>query len=421
MPDRSVAPKHTTSYKTDFPQAQRHLLDNNLAVYAINAGSQAAVKIEVLFPQGGTYYENVPAASFLTLKMLQEGTTSYSSVELSDIFAQYGAFVELGPSFDVPSVSLYCMPRFLDKVLPCFAEMITSPTFPEGDLKRQCQIELQQLRIQNEKSSVVASKKFRHLLFGDSNPYGRIIEEKDLSGIRQRDLLEFHKENLSHFELIVSGQADARVLTAINKHFGNIRLQHPSLRLSASFPNGEGTTIREEKPGALQSSIRMGMPVIEKTHADYTKLLVANQALGGYFGSRLMKNIREDKGYTYGIHSSIVPLKHHAYFVIGTDAQKEFVDDVLSETEKEINRLATEPMSEKELSMVKNHMFGHFQSQLSSAFSLADKFKNIHIHDLDYSYYTRYMETLETISSREITEMIGKYLQPARMKKVIIG
>ncbi|ELR72261.1 zinc protease [Fulvivirga imtechensis AK7] len=421
MLDRTVAPKHSTSYTINFPKAAEHKLDNNIPVYTLAAGSQPIIKLEVLFPLGGSYYENKTAASFITLKMLQEGTKSYTSNEMSNLFAQYGAFVELHPSFDVPSVTLYCLTKYLNIVLPFFQEMILAPAFPENDLKRVQSIEAQQLKLQNEKSNIVASKKFRQLIFGSDNPYGKIINDSDIDQLTTKDLTKFHSANLSQFELLISGHVDSDTLKILNDHFGKEVMNTSTIESCEYSLNDEETFIKEDKKTALQSSIRMGKPVIDKGHLDYIKLLVANQALGGYFGSRLMKNIREDKGFTYGIHSSIVSLKHNCYFVIGTDVKKEFVDDVIGEINKEIALLCADPMSANELAAVKNHMFGHFQSQLNSAFSLAEKFKNIHIHGLDYTYYDDYMSILSNITSTEIQSIFNKYLQPEGMRKVVIG
>lgn len=422
MQDRTIAPTHSTLYKLDFPKAETHLLANSVPLYAINAGSQPIVKIEALFPQGGSYYEKKTATALLALKMLQEGTENFTSRQLSDHFAQYGAFIEKSPSFDIPSVTLYCLSKHLDKVLPYFAEVILAPTFPEADLKRLVHIQVQQMKLQNEKSNILASKKFRHLVFGNNNPYGKIIAKEDFEQIIRQDLIAFQRENLSGIEILVSGQADQHTLHSISKYFGKTPVKTKlDAEIKESTLNETESLINEPKENALQSSIRIGKEVILKSHPDYIKLLVANHVLGGYFGSRLMKNIREDKGYTYGINSSIVTLKHHSYFVVSTDVQKEFVDDAINEIEKEIVKLGSEPIDAKELATVKNQMFGHFQSELTSAFSLAEKFKNIHTHGLGYSYYNEYVDTLASITSLEILSIFKKYLQPELMKKVIIG
>lgn len=423
MLDRSVAPSHSSSYNIEFPRVKQHVLDNGMLLHTLNAGTQPLIKLEVIFPTGGTYYENKAATSLVALKMLREGTPSFTSSQLSNHFAQYGAFMEINPSFDVPSITLYCLSKHLNVVLPHFVEMVSVPTFPDIELNRTLQIEIQQLKLQNEKTSIVASKKFRNLIFGGDHPYGKLINEEDFHNLKQADLKAFHQEMMGKCEIIASGEINEVSISAINNAFKAItsyQLAGPS-EPDFSISKGDTVSIKEDKAGALQSSIRAGNLVIKKTHEDYIPLLIASHILGGYFGSRLMKNIREDKGLTYGIYSSIVSLKHNTYMVIGTDVKKEFVEDTISEINSELNTLCTVEVGKQELDTVRNHMIGHFQSKLSSAFSLAEKFKNIYIHNLDYDYYDRYLSTIQSITSREIQETANKYLNPDLMSKVIIG
>ncbi|MBL6444927.1 insulinase family protein [Fulvivirga sp. 29W222] len=422
MLNRSVAPSHTSSYQIKFPKVKRHTLDSGIPLFLLDEGSQPVIKLEIMFPFGGTYHENKTGTSLLALKMLREGTVSFTSNQLANHFAQYGAFLELNPSFDAPSVSLYCLPKHLETLLPYLVEMIFTPTFPENELKRIKQIEVQQLKLQQERTNIVASKTFRNLLFGKNHPYGKIITEEDLSGRSQEELKRFHKEHLTSIELIASGQVSSSSINIINRAFKQATTStdniHESLFTLADAPP---STIKKEKAGALQSSIRIGTHTVKKTHPDYIPLLITSHVFGGYFGSRLMKNIREDKGFTYGIYSSIVALKHNSYIVIGTDVKKEFVQDTIDEVNKELHILCNTPVEQHELDTVKNHMVGHFQSKLSSAFSLAEKFKNIHIHGLEYSYYDRYLSTIEEITSEEIQEIANKYLKPGSLNQVIIG
>ena len=165
----------------------------------------------------------------------------------------------------------------------------------------------------------------------------------------------------------------------------------------------------------------MGKILVNKSHPDYKKILVANEILGGYFGARLMKNIREEKGYTYGIYSTIVPLKNSCYMVIGTDVKREFTQNTLQEIYKEIGILSDTLVPDNELETIRNHMIGSFQSNLNSPFALADKFKGVHFHGLDYSFYSQYFNILKQITSREIREIARQYLAPNSMSQVVIG
>lgn len=421
MLDRSVAPRHTSSFNISLQKAQTHHLDNDILLHTLEAGTQPVVKVEVLFPTGGAYYEDKKGISLMALKLLQEGTLSFTSSQLSSHFAQYGAFVNVSPSFDVASISLYCLSKHLEILLPQFTEIVLSPVFPAAEVQRVRQIEIQQLRMQNERSNVIASKKFRQLIFGEANPYGKIINEQDLDEITPEDLQHFHEKQLNNFEIIASGQADNQTVQLLTSFFGK-KSNARSVRSPQLYAVKTGASdIKENRPAALQSSVRMGKLVVDKTHEDFIPLLITSHVLGGYFGSRLMKNIREDKGYTYGVYSSLVSLKHNTYFVVGTDVIKEFSEQTVAEVKMELEKLCTTPVGSQELNAVKNHMLGHFQSQLTSAFSLAEKFKNIHVHGLNYSYYQKFLETLQSIDSSTIQQMANKYLEPSSLRTVVVG
>src|SRR5690606_8798304 len=158
-----------------------------------------------------------------------------------------------------------------------------------------------------------------------------------------------------------------------------------------------------------------------KEHPDFVKLLVVNEILGGYFGSRLMKNIREDKGYTYGISSAMVPLKNKGYFIIGTDVNKENTGNTLQEIYKEIETLQNSLVSEEELNTVRSFMVGSFLSEINTPFALADKFKGVHLYGLDYDFYDAYLHTVNNITSIEIQNLAHQYLQKDTFSEVVVG
>jgi predicted Zn-dependent peptidase len=158
-----------------------------------------------------------------------------------------------------------------------------------------------------------------------------------------------------------------------------------------------------------------------KTHKDFHSLTVLNTILGGYFGSRLMTNIREDKGYTYGIGSGMIPLKKAGYFFISTEVGVEVCNKAIDEIYIEINRLRNESISEKELILVKNYMIGSFLRSIDGPFALANRFKSIMEYDLDYSYYDDYISTIKNIKASDLLNLANKYLDPNSMTEVVAG
>ena len=176
-----------------------------------------------------------------------------------------------------------------------------------------------------------------------------------------------------------------------------------------------------KKEDSVQSSIRYGRMLFNHTNQDYFDVYVLNEILGGYFGSRLMQNIREEKGYTYGIHSSVVPMQEGGYFVIGTDVKREFTKYTLVEIEKELQRLIDEPVSDNELLTVKNYMLGSFVGDIQTSFAIADKYKTIYFHGLGYDYYDRFFARIQSITAQDIQAVAKKYLNPSDMSYVVAG
>ncbi|MBS1503743.1 MAG: insulinase family protein, partial [Bacteroidetes bacterium] len=165
----------------------------------------------------------------------------------------------------------------------------------------------------------------------------------------------------------------------------------------------------------------MGLPMITRVHPDFPALQVLNTVLGGYFGSRLMANIREDKGYTYGIGSGLSSLKQGGAMFIASEVGADVCRDAVSEIEKEISILKTELIPDDELALVRNYMMGSLLGSLENVFSHADKFKNIYFSGLNYDYYDRYTEVVKTVTAGELLQLANKYLDLDKFYRVIVG
>ncbi|MBL3657096.1 M16 family metallopeptidase [Fulvivirga sediminis] len=389
-------------------------------IYYLNAGTQPVIKLEFLFPIGGNYYEPRPGVSMLCLQLLKEGSTNYTSKQIADSLAQFGAFLDINPSFDAPSISLLCLNKHLNSLLPIISDILLSPSFPDEELETLKRIQIQNLKNQNRKNNVIASKNFRNALFGDEYPYGKIISETDITNITTDDIKAFFTSNLSQFEIFVSGALDQH-LNSIIRNFQNTKPKAKYSNSSNIQYHFQPQIINQNKDNSSQTSVRVGKPIISKSHNDYVKLLITNHILGGYFGSRLMKNIREDKGYTYGIYSSIVNLQYDSYLVIGSDIIKESLDDTLAQIRREISILQNEPISSSELDAVRNHLIGSFQSSINTPFAIMSKFKNIHMHGLDYSFYNNYITSIQSIDPYTILNTANEYFSLKDMTIVTVG
>lgn len=420
MLDRKIAPPFKRVANIAIPQAKRTCLDNGIPLYYIEAGKQPVVRLEFIF-KAGAWYEDSKGASYFAAKMLSEGTQQKSSAQISYEVEKFGAYLELNPTLDYSIVTLECLSKHLNNLLPLLHEILRQPTFPEDELVTLKNIKGQQTRVQNEKSSFLASKKFREAIFGEAHPYGKDLSLEDIDKLTRDDVRSFYDQYYTlPFEVLISGLPNSGFIADINKIFGQTVLQKAAADPTyISHPISSPTII--EKEANLQSSIRVGKKLLTKDQPDYVKLLIVNEILGGYFGSRLMKNIREDKGYTYGISSALVPLRNDGYFIIGTDVNKENTRNTLQEIYKEIEVLQTTLISDDELNTVRSFMIGSFLSEINTPFALSDKFKGVHLYGLGYDFYDSYLQTVNNITSTEIRDLAQQYLQRDTFSEVIVG
>lgn len=420
MPDRSTAPLFKKIESIELEKAKKYSLDNGISLFVINSGSQPVIRLEII-TKSSNWSESRAGLSHFTAKMLTEGSKQKTSKEISYFFDRYGAFIEINPGLDYTIITLYALSKHLENLLPVLKEIIFEPAFPERELEIMKKIKIQNNKVNYEKTNFLASLNFRKKIFGEDHPYGRELEEEAISSL-SRDEIRQHYNSffLKDWQILISGEIQEHHINLVNKHFGH----HTNEVLELNgFMKPEPQTGRTviEKQESLQSTIRLGKVLIKRGHPDFQNLQVVNEVLGGYFGSRLMKNIREDKGFTYGIQSNIVALKNEGYLVIGTDVKTENTAQTLDEIYKEIKILQEVPIENQELETIKNYMTGSFLSEINTPFALADKFKSIHLNNLDYDFYQNYIQAINTIKSDDILKLAQEYLGNLDMVEVIAG
>jgi predicted Zn-dependent peptidase len=338
--DRTVAPAFQPINKISFTEPEFITLQNGMDASLIHKGEQDVMRIEWI-AQSGRWFEPRPGTSYFGLKMLGEGAGSMNSEALSEAFQQYGAFLELTNGFDYSTLAVYTLTRHLEPVLELIYLMLTEPLFQEKELETLKNIKVQKIRLNLEKNNITASQTFRNCIFGNDHPYGKEMTEAQATEIKPNMLREYYKDRLLHnSQLILSGKFEDTHLKLINDNLG--RIEYKTDPVVYQFPVNPIKEVRKSLEGSLQTSIRYGKRFLTMSDPDFIPMQFLNEILGGYFGSRLMKNIREDKGFTYGIYSSTIALKEEGYFVIGTDVKKEDADQTIDEIHKEIDRLIHE-------------------------------------------------------------------------------
>ena len=425
MLNRKQQPPRHIPDKIIISKAEDLILPNGVRLLSINAGSEDICRLELNF-NAGSRYQNKPAVSRATLSMLTEGSKKFTSHQIAEKFDFYGSFCEQSSDRDYGKVSLFSLIKYLNESLNLLEEILKNPVFPERELKTYRIKGKQSLIVELEKVSTLARQDFFKGVFGRNHPYGVFVDPKDYENLQRDDLISFHHQYISSklCTMVVTGKIDSKVIDEITRVFGSTNWGEQNITLPA-IGNYELLNQRKFyslKEDAVQSAIRIGRKLINRKHDDYQGLVVLNTILGGYFGSRLMKNIREDKGYTYGISSSILPLKEHCVFVIGTEVGSEFTIPALNEIYKEIKRLQEEPVSEEELDLVRNYLLGELLRSFDGAFAIADSITSLlEYNDLDYDFFDKTIQTIKTITPTELMNLANSYLRNDDLVECVAG
>ncbi len=423
MLNRTIHPEVNPIEHIDYVKAEKHLLSNQIPVYFVNAGSQDIVKIDFIF-EAGTWFHSGNLISSTCNSMLEEGSKNFTASEIAERFDFYGAYLQLVSDQNYGFVDIVSLGKHLPAILEVAEDIIKRSVFPEHELEVLIAKNKQKFLLENEKVRTICQKKFTQVMFGAGHPYAMNNKLEDYDTISRDILIQFYRRfyHSRNCRIIVSGKVDETVLTLLDRYFGGNDWQHevvPALQFDIQSDKQKYHHV--EKVNGIQSAIRIGKFWVPKSHPDYHALSVLVTILGGYFGSRLMTNIREEKGYTYGIGSYVLNLKHASYLVISTEVGNEYIEPTLHEIAVEMRRLQTELISENELETVRSYLLGEFLRDFDGPFALAGSFKAINDFDLDYSFYDNYLRVLRSITSTELMYLAQQYLNPEDFHTVIAG
>lgn len=421
MLNRQIAPDFKQVSTINFIQPTHKKLSNNVPVYTIYSGEQDLVRIEFIFNNVKWDVEK-PLQAIAVSALLNNGTSTLSSKEIAQKIDFYGAFFQTEYVQDHSSVTLYTLNKHLAAVLPIVRDVLTDSQFPQQEIDLYIQNQKQKLQVNLKKNDILARKEFAHALFGNT-AYGVDIQARHYDELKREDLTAYFNAAYApdNCTVIVSGKFEEASFELLNSEFGQNWELGYATKNDFSFSTTPRAVIYKERADAIQSAIRIGKLAVNRTHEDFAGLQILNTVLGGYFGSRLMNNIREDKGYTYGIGSGISSLQDAGYLFIATEVGAEVCAAALTEIYKEIEILKNELVGEEELTLVKNYMLGSMLGSLENVFSHADKFKNIHFFGLGYDYYENYIAKVKAITAEDIKLLASKYLNKEDFTEVVVG
>ncbi|MFD0793682.1 M16 family metallopeptidase [Mucilaginibacter litoreus] len=421
--DRKTPPAFNGVENIRLIHPEETMLSNGCKLFTFNSGSQDLVRIEWIF-SNLRFNADKPLLNVAVNNMLNDGTSTLSAAQIADKIDFYGAFLQVDYSFDHSQLTLYTLTKHLGAILPVVKEILTDSVFPEKELATYKRNQQQKLQVSLQKNDFVARRLFNKALFGETI-YGVAAEPADFESLVQEDMLSHFRQMYqpANCTIIIAGKAGNEVVTAVANTFENSwsdNNESADISQPATQPATE-KFIYQERPGALQSAIRLGMPIVQLSHPDFPALQVLNTVLGGYFGSRLMSNIREDKGYTYGIGSGMASFKQAASFFIASEVGADVCKAALTEVEKEVTGLKNELIPDDELSLVRNFMLGSLLGSLENVMSHADKFKSLYFSGLGYDYYDRYTEIVKNVTVEQLQQLANKYYNFDDFYKVIVG
>lgn len=426
MLNRTLQPPLCTPQQMNILRPQIARLPNGATLHWLPADDHEVVRIDLLI-EGGRWHQQHPLQALFTNRMLREGTRFYTSAQIASRLDYYGAWLELSCTMLHSCITLYSLSKYLPQTLELLGSMLTEPSFPEAELQVVTETNLQQFQVNLSKVSFLAHRGLMQMLYGPQHPCGRMVEERDYRHIHVELLRDFYRQcyHPSRMHIFLFGKIGDDELRMVTEglgtcSFGNeIPIPLPPTDFVIQ-PAAEQRTFTE-RAEAMQSAVRMGLLTIDNHHPDFQKLRLLVTLLGGYFGSRLMSNIREEKGYTYGIGAELATHPGCSLLHIHTETANEYVPALITEVYHEIDRLQNELVSEEELSMVKNYKLGEMCREMESVFSLADAWIFVQTHGLADNYFSTVLDDVKHTTPQEIRDLAVRYLCKEKLKESVSG
>jgi predicted Zn-dependent peptidase len=425
MLNRKIAPpiKDAVEFELSLKPYDKYVLKNGVEVYAVNAGAEEVIQVEWVF-WGGNWYEEKNMVAPATNYLLKNGTSKKSAFEINEHFDYYGAALSRACYNETATINLHSLTKHLAVLLPVVRELITDAAFPEDELQLFKQNNKQKLEVNLKKNDFVANRLIDEYLFGFEHPYGRYSRFEDLAALDVGDIRAFYEQYYKKGKciLFVAGKLPVDLYELMEENFGDLPLhatQPPAVFHKVHSASEKKYRVSND-PNGVQGAIRLSRHFPNRHHPDFLGVQVLNALFGGFFGARLMNNIREDKGYTYGIYSYLQNHIHQSAWVVSTEAGRDVCEATIAEVYKEMELLRTEPVDEEELLLVRNYLMGTILGDLDGPFHIIGRWKNIILNGLAEDFFYQTIQTIKHISAEELQQLANKYLQPEDFYELVV-
>jgi zinc protease len=406
---------------------KREVLQNGLTLLMVERHHLPIVKVSVGFKAGSLMEtEEMAGLANLTAVLLTAGTKTRTASQINEEVEFVGASLDGSGGDDYVTVGLSVLKKDINLGFDLLSDVIMNPLFPRDELDKKRERIIGMLRVQEEEPGFVASKEFKKAMFG-THPYGRLImgSEETLNRITKNNLVDFHKRYYVPNNAIMTVVGDItaeEVKSLLKKYFSGWNKKE----LPGTVPPGPNTekvrkTVTVDKD-LTQATIIFGHAGIKRENPDYYAVSIMNYILGGGgFASRLMQNIREEKGLAYDIHSFFSANKYGGSFRIGVQTKNESTNTVIEEIRLEVEKIRNEPVSDLELSDAKAFLTGSFPMRIETSQRIANFLVAVEFYEVGIDYIEKYPEYINSVTKEDVLRVAGKYLSPENFILVVVA
>lgn len=397
---------------------QEHSLATGGTLYAFPSASTDLVKIDLIH-EAGSAYQPQPLCAAAANRLFAVASDDMDARQVAEFMDYRGIVVDHNPDILTASTSVYFLRRYLDELLPVLQQLLLHPAFPQDDFEVFLSKRRQELQAMQRKTREVARRLFYQTLFGTDHPLGRYAEPDDADRLDRETVVRFFHRRYRSRQLIVSGNIDAELIEKVTESLAPLQVEeskNPKVEDLISTFHYQLSTIKVAVPGAVQTTLRVGRILpLRWDSVDYARFMLLTTLLGGFFGSRLMSNLREDKGYTYGIQAHTQIYRGVIVLYITTDVAASAADAAEEEIRRELQRLCDEPVGDDELAMVKTVLIGDFIRSVDGVFERSEQLRSMLATDVDETFTDNLREALQTTTADHLLQLSRRFLQPADM------
>ena len=399
-------------------------MPNGVPLYLLDGADKGVVRFDILF-KGGYAVQAKPLLAMFTNRMLREGAGVLSAAEISQKLDYYGAWIDMYSSQNCNHITLYTMSKHLVPLLQVLEDMVKHPLFPQENLDVVRSNNKSYFTVNSQKVDVVSQRYFENSLWGGEHPLGHVVEAADYDAITRADILDYYNAfyGSRNCTMFIAGSVDEASLAAVAGSFGNSVWGCENACGEAVVAPPSSMAGRRTIPveGTMQSAVKMGFMAMDSSHPDFHKFRFLCVLLGGYFGSRLMSNIREENGYTYQIMAETDAYGKRNAFMISSETATEYVEPLIKEVYGELERLVAEPVSEAEISLVRNYIMGELCREYEGQSAKSEVFINAWLSGVGFDSVNRYIDEIKNVTAADLQRLAREYFIKENMIEVVVG